>query len=398
MLKAYKYRIYPTPEQTVLIEKSIGCCRLVYNLALQVKMTAYNDAGIKLSAFDLCYQLNALKDEYQWLREVDSQALQAAVKKVDISFKNFFRGNGFPKFKSKSGKQSFQCPNSCRRIDFEKSELTLPKLPNIPIVISRSFAGEIKTVTVSRTPSGKYFASILVDNKVELPKPNPIMENNTIGIDVGLKMFAVLSNGKSIDNPKFLRTSLQRLKCLQRRLSRKNKGSNNRKKAVKKLAIQHEKVANQRKDFLHKFSDAITKQYDTICVEDLNIAGMVKNHKLSQAISDVGWATGLDFIKYKSEWRGKNYIEIGRFEPSSKIHNKCGYKNESLTLTDREWYCPTCNEMVSRDENAAINIKNIGLKNSGWGTSGEPVELPTLVGAMKQEVKPRSNTMVSTNQ
>lgn len=385
MLRAYKYRINPTAPQAELIEKTIGVCRLVYNLALQVKIEAYKANGANLSAIDLCYQLAEMKQEYDWMREVDSQALQASVKKIDVAFRSFFKGGGYPKFKSKHGKQSFQCPNNTRKIDWQKSTLTIPKIKDIAIVLSRSFEGDIKTVTISRTPTGKYFASILVDNKLPLPIKKPIISGTAIGIDVGLKSFAVLSNGEIIDNPKHLRNNLKRLKCLQRRASRKKKGSNNRKKANKKVAIQNERITNMRADFLHKFSDAITKRYDTICCEDLAVKNMVKNHKLAQAISDVGWGTAFQFLKYKSDWRGKNYLESGRYEATSKIHNKCGFKNELLTLADREWYCPTCKEIVSRDENAAQNIKEICLKKLGAGSSVEPLELLSIDRALKEE-------------
>jgi putative transposase len=196
----------------------------------------------------------------------------------------------------------------------------------------------------------------------------------------------VLSDGTEYDNPKYLRNSLQRIKVLQKRVSRKVKGSNNRKKAIKRLAIKYEKVTNQRKDFLHKITDAITKQYDTICIEDLSPKNMVKNHKLALSIGDAGWSMFGTFLKYKSEWRGKNVLEIGRFDPSSKMHNSCGYINKDLTLSDREWICPKCNETVSRDKNAALNILDWGLlKYSGMERAGELSEMLTLVGSMTKE-------------
>lgn len=387
MLKAYKYRLNPTKEQVAMIEQTIGCCRLVYNVALQVKIEAYKANGTKLTAYDLCYQLAEMKQDYKWMREVDSQALQASVKKLDVAFRNFYRGSGYPKYKSKHGKQSFQCPTSVRRIDWINSTLTIPKIKMIPIVLSRRFDGEIKTVTITKTTTGKYFASILVDNKILLPIKKPISINTSIGVDLGIKHFAVLSDGSEVDNPRYLKSNLSRLKCLQRRASRKKKGSANRKKANKKIAIVNERVANMRKDFLHKFSDAITKQYDTVCVEDLNVKGMIGNHNLAQSITDVGWALAVQFLKYKTDFRGKNFIQIGRFVASSKIHNKCGFKNEVLLLSNREWLCPICKEIVSRDQNAALNILDEGLKLlTSVGSRKEPVELPSKDGAKKQEV------------
>lgn len=365
MLKSYKYRIYPNDSQKALIEQTFNACRLVYNLGLGIKIDAYKQHGIKLSSFNLCYQLVDLKNENNWLKEVDSQALQASVKKIDVAFKNFYNGNGYPKFKKKSNNQTFQCPHSPRKVDFDRGLLTIPKIKNIPIKITRKFTGKVKTVTISRTATNKYYASILVDNGCNYPDKQPIESDTAIGIDLGIKNFAIFSDGTICDNPKYLRNSQERLKILQRRVSKKIKGSANRKKAIKRVAILHEIITNQRNDFLHKFSDAITKQYDTICVEDLNIAGMVKNHKLAHAISDVSWSEFVRQLKYKAKWRGKNIIQIGRFEASTKTCSNCGVKNETLTLKDREWTCAFCLSIHDRDVNAAINIKQIGLKNQG---------------------------------
>lgn len=387
MFKAYKYRIYPNENQKKLIEQTFNACRLVYNLGLGIKIDAFKQHGVKISSFDLCYQLGELKSEYDWLKEVDSQALQASVKKIDIAFKNFYNGNGYPKFKKKSNKQSFQCPNNTRKVDFENGLLTIPKIANIPIKITRSFIGKIKTVTISRTCTEKYFASVLVDNGVELPKKHAIQESKTIGIDLGIKDFAILSDGTVYENKKHLRANIDRLKCLQRRVSRKKKGSKNRRKAILRLARQHEKIANKRNDFLHKVSSQIINdnQVTTVCLETLKVKNMVRNHKLSQAISDVSWAKFVDYLKYKAEWSGKNIIQIGQYEASTKTCSNCGTKNGIITLKDREWTCASCLSTHNRDINAAINIKFMGLQHSGEGISGVPVELSTLVGAMKQE-------------
>lgn len=385
MLKAYKYRIYPTKEQEILLSKHFGACRFIYNLALETKMAAYSSARINLNRYDLQVQMRELKQECDWLREINAQSLQTELMHLDAAYLKFFKGAGFPKFKNKHGKQSFQCPQASKIKD---GKLILIKFKEgIKIILSRPIIGEIRTVTISRTTTNKYFASILVQDGKELPKTKKVKESTTIGIDVGLKTFATLSDGQQYENPQHLKKTLKRLKMLQRRASKKVKGSNNRKKANLKVALAHEKVTNQRKDFLHKFSDAITKQYDTICVENLNIKGMVKNHNLAQAITDAGWSMGLDMLKYKAEWRGKNYYEIGRFDPSSKIHNKCGYLNNELTLSDRIWICPKCGETVDRDKNAAQNIKDFSLSYLGVGRSNfKPVETPTLVGSMKQDV------------
>lgn len=384
MIKAYKYRIYPNGDQEVLINKHIGACRFLYNLALETKIGAYSLYQKNISRYDLQVQLKDLKSECEWLKEINSQSLQSSLMNLEAAYSKFFKGlSNFPKFKKKHQVQSFQCPQS---VTIEGNKLCIPKFKTgIKIKQHRIFDGKIKTVTISKTLTGKYFASILVSNEIELPQKKTIQPETSVGIDVGIKTFAVLSNGEEYDNPKHLKNATGRIKVLQKRASKKKKGSANRKKAALRIAIQHEKIKNKRKDFLHKVSDVITKQFDTIIVEDLNTKGMMANHKLAGAIGDAGWGNFAIYTKYKSEWRGKNYLTIGRFEPSSKLHNTCGYVNKELTLSDREWLCPRCNEIVYRDKNAAINIKEFGLKKAGWESPGELVELPTLVGTMKQE-------------
>lgn len=385
MLKAYKYRLYPDDSQTELLNKHFGCVRLIYNLALETKTAAYSVHRVSISRYDLQTQMVDLKKEYVWLKEVNSQSLQVALLNLDIAYNNFFKGKaGFPTFKSKSNKQSFCCPQS---VSVEKKRLYIPKFKDgIPIILHRPLKGIIRSATVSKTPTGKYFVSILTENKKEIPTKKPIDINKSVGIDLGIKMFAVLSDGTQYENPKHLRNSLQRLKVLQRRVSRKVKGSNNRRKAVKRLATIYERVTNQRKDFLHKASNAITKQFDTICIEDLAVKNMVKNHNLALSISDAGWGMFDTFLKYKSEWNGDNLLEIDRFDPSSKMHNKCGHINHDLKLSDRQWLCAKCGETVDRDRNAAANIRNWAiLKHSGMERAGELPESLTLVGAMKEE-------------
>src|SRR5271154_6867936 len=309
MLKAYKYRIYPNGGQQILIDKTLSYCRLVYNLALETKIYVWNSRKIKLSSFDLCYQLAEMKKDFAWLSEVDSQALQASIKKIDIAFKNFHNGNGYPNFKSKKGRQGFQCPNNTRKIDFENKLLTIPKIENIPIAISRIFHGTVKTVTISREPSGKYFASILVDNKKSLSEKQKVEREKTIGIDLGLNHFVILSDGTKKENPRHLRNSLQRLKILQHRAQRKT-GRKNKQKAYQKIKLQHEKIKNQRNDFLQYYSSklAYDSQVTTICVEDLAVKNMMRKAKpkqdangkylhngqarkrgLNKSIADAGW-------------------------------------------------------------------------------------------------------------
>lgn len=386
IIRAYKYRIYPKPEQAELINKTIGVCRLVYNLALEVNSYAYRSHGKRLSSMDLCYQLVALKKEYPWVAEVDSQAVQASVKKIDNAMNVFFRGGGFPKFKRRKGAGSFQCPTSVRRIDWDNSTLTIPKIKKIPIVLSRGFEGKIKTVTISRTETGKYFASIVVETTANKEVKKQLFGETTIGVDTGIKDFVVVSDGRRFEANRKLKDSLKRLKCLQRRASRKKKGSNNRKKANKCVAILHEKITNRRTDYIHKVTHALThdNQVGSIVIEDLNLAGMLKNRKLSQAMQDVSLGEFYLQLEYKCEWYGINLYKIGRFDPSSKRCSDCGEINHELTLANREWTCK-CGSVHDRDFNAAKNIKWFGLNNSRRGTSGEPVESSALAEAMKQE-------------
>lgn len=380
MLKAHKYRIYPTTAQAELINKHIGSCRFVYNLALECKQMAWAGNRINLSFFDLSKQLPDLKKECKWLKEINSQSLQQSIINLDTAFTNFFKGlANFPKFKKKTARSSFNVPQN---VIIESNKLIIPKFKDgIDIVLHREIKGEIRQATISRTPTGKYFASILVDNKKEMPVKKAIKEKTSIGIDLGIKTFLVTSDGKQIENPKFLKKSLSRLKYVHRKYSKK-KG----KRTKYRLQRLHEIVANQRKDFLHKTSSKLIKSHDSICIEDLNIVSMVKNHKLAQAIKDVSWGEFVRQLEYKADWYGKNIIRIGRFEPSSKTCSCCGSINKELTLQDREWTC-ACGEVLDRDVNAAINIKNFALKNhlSVERRLKNRNELPTLVGVMTCE-------------
>ncbi len=356
MLKAYKYRLSPNAEQAVLLNKHFGSVRYLYNWALAKKTTAYQTENKSLSRYDIQRELPALKVEHEWLAEINSQSLQSALLNLDSAYTRFFREKkGFPRFKSKKdNRHSFQCPQNVK-VDFDEQTMRLPKIGKVRFVCSRTFEGAVKTVTVSRTATGKVFASVLVETPHVLPVKAPIIQSNAVGIDVGLKDFATLSTGEVIANPRFLKKSLKKLKRLSHQHSKKKKGSNNRNKSRIRLARQHEKVTNQRNDFLHKTSTAITKRFDTVCVENLNISGMMKNHKLARAIGDVAWGSFVSMLEYKCEWQGKNLVRIGRFEPSSKLCT-CGTLNQSLTLKDRVWTCGSCGTTHDRDLLAANNI------------------------------------------
>ena len=366
-MRAYKYRLYPTDEQKVLFAKTFGCCRFVYNWALNMKITAYKERKETVSFVLLSRQIaNKLKPEHEWLSEVNAQSLISALRNLDTAYANFFRNTkavGFPSFKSRKDRQSFQNPQSCR-VDFKKGTITIPKAKDIPAVLHRKFKGKVKTVTVSMTPSGRYFASVLVDTDMqELPK-TAVRHDTTLGIDLGIKSLAVCSDGRTFGNPKNLKRSLDRLAVLQKCLSRKKKGSANREKARIRVARLQEHIASQRKDNLHKITHALThdSQVRTVCMEDLNVKGMQRNHRLAQAVGDASFGTFLTLLEYKCRWYGVNLVKIDRFAPSSKTCGKCGHVYKELKLSERNWTCPECGTHHDRDLNAARNIKEFGLK------------------------------------
>ncbi len=385
MLRAYKYRIIPNRKQAELINKHIGCARFVFNLALETKQMAYVGAKVNLTCFALHEQLKDLKKECEWLKEINSQSLQQSITNLDRAYTAFFKGqNAFPKYKSKHrGNQSFNIPQN---VLLEDNKLVIPKFKEgIEIILHRPIKGVIRQATISRTPTGKYFVSILCETGEAIKPKAKIKENTTVGIDLGIKSFVVASDGKEFDNPKFLRKAQSRLKFVQRKYS-KHKG----KRTKQRLAILHEKVSNQRKDFLHKVSTELIRENQSIAVETLQVSNMLKNHKLAQSISDAGWSTFVTMLEYKAEWYGKNILKIGTFEPSSKTCSHCGSINKELTLQDREWTCKSCGTLLNRDVNASCNIKSFALKNHS-SVERRPKnrgELPTLVGVLIPEAQP----------
>lgn len=364
MIKSFKYRLNPSKSQILQIEKTFGCCRYVYNWALNLKIKTYQSEKRSLTAIDLCKQLTLLKkdENHLWLNEVSNECLQLSIRCMDSAFTKFFREHtGFPKFKSKHhNKSSFKNINSVR-IDFDNSRIKLPIVGWANFYKNRSFEGKIGTVTVSKSTTGKYYVSILVEDGNPLPEKFPIISTTSVGIDVGLKDFAVLSNGQVFQNPKYLEKSSKRLSCLQRRLSRKKKGSNRYKRAKLTVAICHERIRNRRSDFLHKVSKKIISENQTVIIEDLSVEGMLKNHCLAKGISSVAWSDFFRMLQYKSEWNGVNLIRVGQFEPSSKMCS-CGHIYKDLKLSDRVWICPNCGSKNDRDLLAAQNIKKFGLE------------------------------------
>lgn len=394
MIKSYKYTLNPNENQKIFFEKSFGCTRFVYNWALSKRIEAYQTKKERLSFLDFCKMLTSLKKEEDklWLSEVSNECLQQSIRNMDSAFTRFFREKkGFPKFKSKKDvRKSYKAINGVR-IDFETNRIKLPKIGWVKFYKNRTFEGSIGTVTVSMNATGKYFVSVLVDDGIEKPlKPN-IEYNTSVGIDVGIKDFAVFSNGCVYANPKYLEKAETRLKVLQRRFSKKKKGSNRREKARLKLAKAYEKVTNCRTNFIHQVTSRVVRENQTIIIEDLNVSGMMKNHNLAKHISSASWSEFFRQLQYKCEWYGRNLIKIGRFEPSSKMCT-CGYVNKELKLSQREWTCPNCGQHNDRDLLAATNIKRFGLQNqnligdkSSVVNGVEDVEWSALVGAVKRQ-------------
>lgn len=364
MLKSYKYRIYPNKAQVELIQKTFGCCRFVYNNTLAYRKNLYETEKKSMSKFDCSrYVTGVLKRDYEWLKEVDKFALEQAVFAMDNAYQRFFKlHSGYPKFKSKhNNRRSYTtCITGTNiKVLFDENKIQLPKLKLVRARLSRPFVGQIKRATVSQTPTGKYFVSILVDTEHQ-PLPST---DKMIGIDLGIKDLLITSDGEKYDNHRITKQYEDKLSRAQRRLSRKVKGSNNYNKQRIKVARIHEKIHNTRIDYLHKITHKLISENQVIVSENLAVSNMVQNHNLAKAISDCGWYELTRQLAYKAEWNNRRYIKIGRFVASSQTCHVCGYVNpETNDLSVREWTCPQCGTHHDRDINAAVNILNEGLK------------------------------------
>jgi putative transposase len=388
MLRVVKVRLYPNTKQQQALEQSFGNSRWLWNYCLNLMSQTYQETGKGLSGYDVKRLIPQLKKEYEWLSLAYSSCLQQVCLNLGVAFNNFFeKRTKYPRFKSKHGRQSIQYPQNVKVFD---DYLQIPKVGDVKAVIHRPIEGKIKTVTVSKNCSGQYFAAVLFDSGSE--KPQASTEGTAIGVDVGLTHFAITSEGSKYVNPRFLTKYENNLKRKQQQLSRKEEGSSNRKRARLKVANVHRKITNCRGDFLHKLSRRIVNENQVIVVENLNVKGMMQNHKLAKAIHQVGWGMFCTMLKYKAEAEGKVYQEVDRFFPSSKTCHVCLDRVGSLPLDVRQWTCEKCQTTHDRDVNAAINLRDEGLRilTSGTGDKAYCPDVRRGRGGRKKSTIPLS--------
>src|ERR1700757_2126940 len=388
--RAYKYRVYPTPEQQKLLAQTFGCCRFVYNWALRHKTDAYYNEQKRLYYKNLSERLTTLKkqDDYGWLNNVSSVPLQQALRHLEKAFLNFFEGRGdYPTFKKKRNQQSATYTSNA--FTWRDGKITLAKMSEpLALVWSRPLpeGATPSSVTISKDCANRYFLSILVEE--EIAHLSPV--DAALGADLGLKSFVALSSGEIVGNPKFFAKDEKKLARAQSRHARKQKDSRNRDKARLKVARVHARIADRRRDFLQKLSTKLIRENQTICVETLAVKNMVKNPHLSKAISDVGWSEFVSQLEYKAEWYGRTLVKIDRWYPSSKRCSQCGHLLDSLSLDVRVWSCPACHTVHDRDVNAAKNMVAAGQAVLASGETVRPGAVKTRPGKPQRKRKPRS--------
>ena len=400
MLKAIKIRLYPNAEQVAFINKQLGCCRFVYNKCLEHRKESYQTHNISISSTECLHHIVNLKSEYEFLTEVNSKVLRQSVRDMNRAFDNFFKlHRGYPKFKSKKdNKQSCRFPKDAfigicgNRIDLIKA------LKDIHFKCSRKDEkylnrnqDKVSSLTLTKDCSGNFYLSILID------KPHDYRDhtNNVVGIDLGIKTFVVTSNAEVFDNLHIKKSESRKHKRLHRQLSKKQKGSNNKEKSRIKLAKLYNKITNRKQYYLHQVSNALINDNQVICMEDLNVKGMMKNYKLADSVQEMNFGELRRILEYKAKWYSRELVFVDRWFPSSKRCNHCGYINKGLKLSDREWICPECGNIIDRDYNAALNILEEGLRIIGLSSPEyTPAENPTMddrtvflrsSGSMKQE-------------
>ena len=396
MLRAVKIRLYPNEIQTEQFNKLLGCYRVVYNQCLARKIKSYkeNKVSENLSTLGQFVHHELLKDDnFIWLREQNTKVLKQAVKDMLSAYKNFFtQHKGFPKFKSKrDNKQScrFELGAISKRNDYTTYHLSLANIKNVKFRCNEKYArylqkhhDNIKQAALTRLPCGEYYLSILVDGGLT----HNVKETDAVGIDLGIKDFVITSDGEVFDNLHFKKTKTKKIKKLQRQLSKKQKGSNNRNKARIKLAKLYKKINDRKQYYLHAVSNSLIDENQVICMEDLNVKGMVKNHNLAESICEMNWGEFRRMLEYKAQWYNRKIVFVYRFYPSSKMCHNCGYINKNLTLKDRQWICPQCGEVIERDYNAALNILDEGLRIIGSSTTEFTlVDYPTMDDRLSNE-------------